>query len=736
MDYGRTNGKYSRGMAGVLVVVVGLAWAGQAAGQTYDRLNETHLSSLLSACLQWHVSKRSLTPELAAATLSNFVDMLDYGKVVLLQEDVDAIHALRVKFPQAYANGDWYFVTNVFAGFLKRIDEQLAYARAYLTNEAFTLDTSRAIVADPKKRSFPANQDELRRAVDDAVQYQVAYLVAIGEPLTNALEKVLKRRERQARKFRELKHDQRLGLFVNAWCMALDPHTSYLSFDDVEDFQINMNLSLEGIGALLQDEDGVTVIKSLTPGGPAEKSGLIKPGDKIFAVAQGEDGEYVDIYDMDLRDVVKLIRGKKGTTVRLKIVRRGPNGPMRHDISLVRERVKLEDQAARMEIISSVRTNRAGRVRTVRVGVIDLPSFYSDQNEKGLLSGKSMRSAVADVRRLLQACQTAGVDGVVLDLQRNGGGLLEEAVDVTGLFMRRGNVVLALDRRGVVNVLADKDSAMYFAGPVIVTVSRATASGAEIVAGALQDYQRALIIGGDHTFGKGTIQQVIPLPGKLGALKITVGEYFLASGRSTQHAGVTPDITLPSELSAYDIGEQYQPSALPARNIPSQLSSRARTGAGPGGWQPVTPDDIARLALESSERVNASPAFQRVRESVRKIRADREKATVTIASLLEAANTNTAKAELDDPDDAPAPTRPALTNDIVVMEAVEIMADWVAGERAKPDIRMLADNVPALTNATAETQAVPVPDAPREPVLPVPRKDTLTNSLTHERSAR
>lgn len=711
----------------VSAVVLALACMAPAAVQMYDRLNESHVSNLKSACLQWHVSKRALTPELAAATLSNFVDMLDYGKVVFLQEDVDAIHALRVKFPQAYANGEWYFVTNVFAHFLKRSDEQLEYARAYLTNQAFALDTARAIVADPKKRRFAASQDELRRAVEDAVQYQVAYLVAIGEPLSNALEKVLKRRERQARRFHEFKHEQRLGLFLNAWCMALDPHTSYLSFDDVEDFQINMNLSLEGIGAVLQDEDGVTVIKSLTPGGPAEKSGLIKPGDKIFAVAQGTDGEYVDIYDMDLRDVVKLIRGKKGTTVRLKIVRAGPGGPTRHDISLVRERVKLEDQAARMELISTVRTNRNGTARTVRVGVIDLPSFYSDQNEKGLLSGKSMRSAVADVRRLLQVCQTAGVDGVVLDLQRNGGGLLEEAVDVAGLFMRRGNIVLALDRRGVVNVLADKDRAIYYNGPVIVTVSRATASGAEIVAGALQDYQRALIVGGDHTYGKGTIQQVVPLPGKLGALKITVGEYFIASGRSTQHAGVTPDIGLPSELSAYDIGEQYQPSALPARSIPSQLSSRAGTGAGAGGWQPVTPDDIARLALASHERVEASPAFQRVREAVQKIRADRERETVTIASLLEAANTNTAKAELDDPDMEPAPSRPALTNDIVVMEAVEIMADWVAAEPAVPDMQLIADALCTLTNTPAPAHL---------PALPSPLRDVLTNSLTDERRAR
>lgn len=718
--------------AGLLFVV---ATRG-AVGQSYERLHESHVTSLLNACLQWHISKRSLTPELAAATLSNFVTILDGGKVFLLQEDVDGIHALRVRFPQAYARAEWGFVTNVYEVFLQRVDEHLAYARGYLTNAGFRLDTSRAIVVDAKKRGYARTREELERAIEDALQYQVGYLVAIGEPLSNAVEKVVKRRERQARRFHELKYEQRLGLFVNAWCMALDPHTAYLSYDDVEEFNISMNLALEGIGAVLQDEEGVTVIKALTPGGPAEKSGQIKPGDKIFAVAQGDEGEYVDIYDMDLRDVVKMIRGKKGTVVRLKIVRTGPQGPVRRDVRLVRERVKLEDQAARMEVIQSVRTNAQGAARVVRVGVIDLPSFYADQNERSLLSRKSTRSAVADVRRMLQACVTAGVDGVVLDLQRNGGGLLEEAVDVAGLFLRRGNIVLAVDRRGLINVLADNDSAIYYEGPVIVTVSRATASGAEIVAGALQDYQRALIVGGDHTFGKGTIQQVIPLPGKLGALKITVGEYFIASGRSTQRAGVTPDITVPSELSAYDIGEQYEENALPTRTIPSRLSGHRRTGAGVGGWRPVTAEEVARLALASQARVEGSSAFQRVRESVARIRAERAKERITIEELLKPSVTNTAKAELESEEEPPPALRPALTNDLVVMEAVEIMADWVTGVGLPPAPPMLVSKEALVSNEVVESRGEVVEGKVDELARAVETRAAVTNVSVSEREKR
>jgi len=264
------------------------------------------------------------------------------------------------------------------------------------------------------------------------------------------------------------------------------------SNDDVEDFEINMSLSLEGIGARLGYEEGFTKIISLTPGGPAEKSGLLKRNDKIIAVAQGDAEKFVDIIDMDLRDVVKLIRGKKGTIATLKIVRKKAGKTDRKIINITRDKVELEDESAKMEFINVIHTNSPGNIRKMKFAVIDLPSFYIDR-KSGSLFSEPTRSAVSDVRKLLKQCETSNVDGVILDLQRNGGGALDEAVDVTGLFLAKGNVVVATDSQNDVSILDDDDSEINFKGPMIVTVSRATASGAEIVAGALQDYKRAAL---------------------------------------------------------------------------------------------------------------------------------------------------------------------------------------------------------------------------------------------------
>jgi len=645
-----------------------------AAARSGTELSERHLSELVALCLQLHVSRNELTPALAAATLTNFVEALDYGKVFFRKSDVDRIYAYRVKFPQAFANRDWSFVDDTLALFQTRLGEQLTNALEYLSASDFTLESDRSVINDPKKRDYPATETEAREVLKDTLQYQVGYLVAIGEPLTGAVEKVKARRERLMRRFGELDEGERLAVFVNAFCHALDPHSSYFTQDDMEDFQINMSLKLEGIGAVLTSEEGVTQIRSLTPGGPAEKSGLVRPGDKIFGVGQSTTGSYVDIYDMDLRDVVRLIRGNKGTVVRLKIVRQTDKGTERSDVALTRDEVKLEDQAAQLALIDIARTNRNGNVTPLRFGLIDLPSFYVDTQSQR--EGDTFeRSAVADVRRLLEACETSGVDGVVLDLQRNGGGALDEAVDVAGLFVKRGNIVITRDRRGGDSVLEDSDREAAYTGPVIVTVSRATASGAEIVAGALKAYDRALIVGNDHTYGKGTVQQVIPLPSGLGALKVTMGEYFIADGTTPQFEGVTPNIEVPSDFAGFEVGERYDPNALPARTVEDHLSSDRRTGAVPGGWSRVNPQTMAWLSALSAARVGHVERFQKIKEQLAKMDAERARTSITIAELLADVETNaTDKAE-----ETVAPLRAPLTNDVVVLEAVQIMADMLAG---------------------------------------------------------
>ena len=654
---------------------------GAAAARGKETLGPKHIAPVMDGCFQLHVKYHELTPALAALTLSNFVEALDYGKAFMLQQDVARAYAYTnevVKGGQA----DWSFIFAIYRGFLRRLDEQQSNSVAYLRNPALALEDQRAIVIDAKKRPFPATPAAAERLLEDSLQYQLAYLVSIGETFTGAVVRVVKRRERLAKRFHELRSDQQLGLFLNAFCRALDPHSAYLSPDDYEDFQIQMALTLKGIGAVLSaDDNGVTVISSLTPGGPADNSGMLKPNDKIVAVAQGQK-PFVDIIDMDLRDVVKLIRGEKGTVVRLTVVRKSKKGTKRFVTELTRDQVRLEDQAARMEYITLARTNKNHSVTTFHFAAIDLPSFYFDPKTKTMF-GKYEKSAVEDVRRLLETCQTARVDGVILDLQQNGGGALEEAVDVAGLFIREGNIVMATDRRNSCSVLADTDASIRYRGPLVVTVSRATASGAEIVAGAVQDYGRALIVGGDHTFGKSTIQQVVPLPEGLGALKITVGEYFIASGRSMQCGGVKPDIILPSTLSALEIGEQYEPNALPGDQLDSQLSDADAIGSDSGGWARVSTQDVQRISANSARRVQRSAQFADIRKGVGKILEDRRKTIVTIASLIKDGGTNQLAATdpdaLNEEDDATTnpSRRRALTNDAVVLESAYILADMI-----------------------------------------------------------
>ena len=657
----------------LLIPIAVLIFSSLSYSRDPQGVNNSHISRLIGASLQMHVSKDSLTPQIGAVTMTNYIETLDSTRIYFLESDIREAYANKMRFPLAYQKDEWGFVTNIFSLFTQRVKQQHTNAIQYLSNPNFTIDKSRSIVIDPKKMPYPKTSREALDNLENILQYQVAYLVSLGEPLSNALSKVIKRRERFMKSYHDFTPTRQYALFVNSFCRALDPHSAYLSKDDMEDFEINMALSLEGIGALLSSPEGITEVKSLTPGGPAEKSGLLKPGDKIVAVAQGKDGEFVDIIDMELRDVVKKIRGKKNTVVRLRLVRKADKKTNRLEIALTRDKVKLEDQAPRIEFVTATRTNNTGSVNSYKIAVIDLPSFYLDPTSRQLF-GDYSRSAVSDVTRLLKRCQTASVNGVILDMQRNGGGLLDEAVYTAGLFLKKGNIVQARDRKKLIKVLPDTNGDVNYSGPLIVTVSRATASGAEIVAGALKDYKRAIIVGADHTFGKGTIQQIVPLSENLGALKITSGEYFIASGNSPQNEGVLSDIVIPSELSALEIGERYQPCALPSRKVPSLLSTPNKIGVGKKGWRQISRKEIQQLDETSKIRRENSSVFTKITERMEKIKSDRAKKTITLSELLESSQTNANEAVMENFQAAV----PSITNNTLVTEAIEIMTDWLS----------------------------------------------------------
>jgi carboxyl-terminal processing protease len=455
------------------------------------------------------------------------------------------------------------------------------------------------------------------------------------EPLEEAKKRLVHRYELRTRRLAELKPDDILSGFLDSFALSLDPHSNYLSADVLEDFRISMSLSLEGIGVALSERDGYSVVERVIPGGAADRIGKggLEPEDKIIAV--GEEGEKpVDIIDMPLRDAVSLIRGKKGTKVQLTVLREGEQ-TQRFPITIERDTIDLAEQAAKLRF-----EKRELHGKTYKLAVIDLSSFYGD-------SDPTRRQCTEDMQRLLAQVKTEGADGLLLDLSRNGGGLLEHAVEISGYFLRRGEVVGVQNSRDQLQVLADQDERILYSGPMVIHTSRVSASASEILAGALKDYHRAVITGDDHTFGKGTVQTVTPLPPGEGALKITTAMFFRPGGRSTQNEGVSVDVAIPSMFTADDFGENTQEYALPSKEIPPFLSSYANAIGPTDRFSQVDSAVITELAKRSKARVDASPVFKDVREKIAKARA--ENGSLRLADLMreraEAKQTGTPEAE-------------------------------------------------------------------------------------------
>jgi carboxyl-terminal processing protease len=379
--------------------------------------------------------------------------------------------------------------------------------------------------------------------------------------------------------------------------------------DELTDFEIALKLSLEGIGAVLTSDDGFTVIQSLVPGGQAAKTGQLRPKDKIIAVAQ-ENEAPVPTIDMDLSDVVKMIRGKKGTRVSLTVLREGKTTST-FIVSIVRDKIDVSSQAAKI----TYQTHKVGE-RTVKLGILELPSFYGGE--------RGGRSSYEDVKRLLAEARAQKVDGIVLDLSRNGGGLLDDAVRISGLFIKRGAVVGTKSADGKLSVLDDTDANVEWAGPLVVVISHASASASEIVAGALHDYHRAIIVGSEKTFGKGTVQVVVPMPSEIGAIRVTTGMFFLPGGDSTQLKGVPSDVAVPSVFDGFNLGEDKLEYALPAQSVPSFVSTAANGNGGDDHWEPVPQAIVASLAERSKARVAAEPAFAKIREQLQDLAKNKD----------------------------------------------------------------------------------------------------------------
>ncbi|WP_020406394.1 carboxy terminal-processing peptidase [Hahella ganghwensis] len=504
-----------------------------------------------------HYRSLKIDGTVSSIVLDNYLKYLDPQRVYFTKADIDEFEQYRYRLDGAIKTGQLAPAFNIYNRFQQRIAERLTYVIQTLDTGLDKLDFSKneTLLINREKAHWAANLDELdtiwRKRIKNSVLNQ-RLSGKSNEEITTSLKK---RYASQLNRIRQARSEDVFQSYMNVVTNVYDPHTQYFSPRNSENFNINMSLSLEGIGAVLQSDNEYTKVVRLVPAGPADKHGILQPADRIVGVGQGSGGDIVDVIGWRLEEVVDLIRGPKKTVVRLEVIpAQAANDNETRVINIVRDRVDLEDQSAQKKVL---KINRGGQEYTI--GIIDIPTFYADF--RAMQAGDpNYRSTTRDVYRLLYELKKESIDGLVIDLRNNGGGALQEAIQLTGLFIQEGPTVQVRTADNRVRVYDDPDDSIAYSGPMAVLVNRMSASASEIFAAAIQDYGRGIIIG-DQTFGKGTVQSVRGL--SHGQLKITEAKFYRVSGGSTQHKGVIPDILLPSAIDKEEIGEDALPEALP-----------------------------------------------------------------------------------------------------------------------------------------------------------------------------
>ncbi|MBO8086666.1 MAG: carboxy terminal-processing peptidase [Marichromatium sp.] len=554
-----------------LLLTAGLAVASPrpvALADLYPVPEQTKSAVVINKVLErYHYRKLSLDPAFAQAVLANYLDALDPSKSFFLARDVSRFEDGGRRLDERLRRGELDTAFDVFRLYRMRVDDRVDYALRLLQGEFdFTRDEHYAL--EPPEDAWAEDGAELDERWRKRVKNDFLVLRLADRDDADIRERLRKRYEGLARRIEQFDRDDVFQAFMNAYTLALEPHTSYMSPSTSENFDISMKLSLEGIGAVLRADNEYTVVQSTVPGGPARESGQVHSGDQIVGVGQGLDGAFEDVVGWRLEDVVEKIRGPKGSVVRLQLLSKGAGVSARaREVALVRNEIKLEDQAAKSYVIDDLAATPG-----VRVGVIEIPAFYRDFQAEGE-GRRDFRSTTRDVRALIDELVMQGVSGLLIDLRANGGGSLAEATALTGLFIDTGPVVQVKDAFGRVEVESDPESGVLYTGPLAVLVDRDSASASEIFAAAIQDYGRGWVIG-EPTFGKGTVQTLIDLnryvPGEqadLGRLRLTMAEFFRISGGSTQLRGVEPDIRFPTADTVIDHGERALDNPLPWTRI-------------------------------------------------------------------------------------------------------------------------------------------------------------------------
>jgi len=504
-----------------------------------------------------HVRKISYNDELASKLLNRYLENLDPSHNFFLQSDIDEFTRYRTTLDDALQDANLEPAFSIFNRFQQRRTQRLEAVIARLEAGINNMDllSEESLESDRKDAPWAKNQEELNKLWEKLLKLNILNLLLADKTPKETHELLLKRFGNQLRLVHQTNSEDAFQIYINSLTSCYDPHTQYFSPRSSKNFTISMSLSLEGIGAVLTSEDEYTKVVRLVPGGPADKSKQLQPADRIVSVGQGKNAELQDVVGWRLDDVVDLIRGPKGTIVGLEILPAGSEDLHKtRKFSIERSTVTLEDQAARKEILT---VDRNGRSYTL--AVIELPTFYLDFH--ALQAGDpSYKSTAKDIDRLLKECSEKNIDGLILDLRNNGGGSLQEAIELCGKFLRYGPIVQVRSARNRIEILRDSDHHIRYDGPLLVLVNRLSASASEIVTGAIQDYGRGIVFGA-QTFGKGTVQSLIPLAH--GQLKATLATFYRVSGESTQYRGIMPDITYPDLFDPNEIGERALSDALP-----------------------------------------------------------------------------------------------------------------------------------------------------------------------------
>ena len=645
------------------------------AQEEQSKLNGPVVRGIVEQFVSMHYSQKPLDNEMSSKIFNLYLNRLDPAHFYFLEDDVDKFRKYELRVDDMLQRGDVNLALDIFERFKIRLSERLAMMEEFM-GEDFDFSVDDNWILERKDQPYPHSTEDARKLWRTKIKFDLLTLKLGDTSLKDGKERLMKRVRGLWKDFSQYENDDVVSMFLNSMAAAYDPHSSYLAAQELKNFDISIKLSLEGIGAVLRWDDGYTVVNSIVPGGAAARQGKLKTDDRIIAVAQGENA-FESVIDMRLNNVVKLIRGKRGTKVGLQILRKTKKGFDTLKIFIVRDKILLKDGEAQSSIFEQpAATENKNKQEPLRIGVIKLPSFYVDFNDRRK-NPKNFKSSSRDVKSHLKNFVVENVDGVILDLRNNGGGGLDEAINMAGLFIGLNPIVIVRQSGGRRVTVHRSRERVAYKGPLVIMLNRYSASASEILAGAMHDYQRALLVGDTTTFGKGTVQNIFQLPEGYGALKVTIAQFYRVSGWSTQSRGVETSIVLPSLNNVREIGESTLDNALPWRSI-DQVSYSPK-----GSFKRLLP----ALKQLSKERMKDSKYFQNVDKDVHEFMTSIKPMKYTsILKMQEDDSRQKAERELDLSNAIKNETTEEVRNieekkefqaDAYIRESMAIIADYI-----------------------------------------------------------